>query len=138
MKRTYMLILAVLAVAVFAGLVYAVLRVAHVSEPAVTTIHGPTARRLWATGVVAIALIGVVAGGLALARPSGRFGTTLGRLGSVVAGVIAALNGGLVLAVANGGPGSGNGVVGGAAALVLGVGAIGLGGLAFRRSRISG
>jgi hypothetical protein len=42
MKRTFALILA--AVALFAGLVYAVLVAAHVSEPAATTVYGP--RRL--------------------------------------------------------------------------------------------
>jgi hypothetical protein len=52
-----------------------------------------------------------------------------------VAGFIAAVNGGLNLAVANGGPGTGNGVVGGAAAFVLGLIALGLGGLALARSR---
>jgi Na+-driven multidrug efflux pump len=52
-----------------------------------------------------------------------------------VAGLIAAVNGGLNLAVANGGPGTGTGVVGGAAALVLGLIAMVLGGLALTRSR---
>ena len=47
----------------------------------------------------------------------------------------AVVNGGLVLAVANGGPGAGNGVVGGAAALVLGLIGMVLGGLALARSR---
>lgn len=139
MKRTYVLSLAVLAaVALFAGLVYAVLRAAHVSEPAATTIHGPTARRLWATTVAGWALASVIAGGLALARPTGRFATLSWKRGAGVAGVIAALNGGLVLAVAQGGPGSGNGVVGGAAALVLGLAAIVLSGLGLARSRSSG
>jgi len=130
MKRTYISSLALLAaIALFAGLVYTVLRVAHVSEPAATTIHGPTLRRLWATAVVGLALASVIAGGLALVRPAGRFATLHWRRGIRVAGVIAAINGGLVLAVANGGPGSGNGVVGGAAALVLGLAAVALGGL---------
>lgn len=130
MKRTPLLSLAALAgVALFAGLVYAVLRVAHVSEPAATTIHGATVRRLWATSTVVLALAGVVVGGLALARPASRFATRNWRRGTLVAGAVAAINGGLVLAVADGGPGSGNGVVGGAAALVLGLAAVALGGL---------
>jgi Family of unknown function (DUF6223) len=90
------------------------------------------------TIVAVLALVGVVIGGLALARPASRFGTASGRLGAIVAlvaGLIAAVNGGLVLAVANGGPGSGNGVVGGAMALVLGLMAAVLGGLALARSR---
>jgi hypothetical protein len=85
-----------------------------------------------------LALVGVAIGGLALARPASRFGTSSGRLGAIVAlvaGPIAAVNGGFVLAIANGGPGTGNGVVGGAGALVLGLIALALGGLALARSR---
>lgn len=136
MKRILALILiALAAAALFAGLVHAVLVAARVAEPAVTTVYGPTARRLWATTVAALALVGVVIGGLAVARPASRFGAASGRLAAIVAGLIAAINGGLVLAVANGGPGSGNGVVGAAGALVLGLIAMALGGLALARSR---
>ena len=141
MKRTFALILAALvAVALFGGLVHLVLVAAHVSEPASTTVHGLTSRRLWATTVAVLALVGVVIGGLALARPASRFGTGSGRLAAIVAlvaGLTAAINGGLNLAVATGGLGSGNGVVGGAAALVLGLIALALGGLALARSRRS-
>jgi uncharacterized protein DUF6223 len=45
------------------------------------------------------------------------------------------VNGGLNLAIANGGPGTGNGVVGGAAAFVLGLIAVAIGGLALARCR---
>jgi len=139
MNRTFVFILAALAAAaLFVGLVHAVLVASHVSEPAATTVYHMTARRLWATTVTLLAMAGVLIGGLALARPSNRFGTSSGRLGAVVAlvaGIIAAANGGLVLAVATGGPGSGNGVVGGAEALVLGLIALALGGLALGRSR---
>jgi hypothetical protein len=136
MKRTFVLILAVLAAAaLFAGLVHGVLVVAHVSEPAATTVHGPTPRRLWAGTTALLAVLAVVIGGIALARPAGRFGTASARLGVVVAGLIAAICGGLNLALAKGGPGTGNGVVGAAAAVVLGLIAIALGGLAQARSR---
>jgi hypothetical protein len=139
MKRTFVLILAALAAAaLFGGLVHFVLVSAHLSEPAATTVQGLTPRRLWATTVIVLALVAVVIGGLALARPAGRFGAASGRIGAIVplvAGTIAAVNGGLVLAVASGGPGTGNGVVGGAAALVLGVIGTGLGALALARSR---
>src|SRR5215510_10394109 len=142
MKRTFALILAALAAAaLFGGLVHAVLVAAHVSEPAATTVYGLTTRRLWATMVAMLALVGVVIGGLALARPASRLGAASGRLGAIVAlvaGLIAAVNGALNLAVANGGPGSGNGVVGGAAALVLGLIAVVIGGLALARARRSG
>jgi hypothetical protein len=58
-----------------------------------------------------------------------------GAIVALIAGPIAGINGGLNVAVATGGPGTGNGVVGGAAALVLGLIAIALGGLALARSR---
>jgi peptidoglycan/LPS O-acetylase OafA/YrhL len=128
MKRTLGLSFAALAaVALFAGLVHAVLVATGVSEPAATTVYGPTSRRLWAT----------TAGALALVRSVRRIGHG-GRRGAMVAlvtGPIAAVNGGLVLALATGGPGSGNGVVGGAGALVLGLIGMTFGGLALRRSR---
>ena len=138
MTRTLALaVVALAAAALLAGLVHAVLVATGVSEPAAITVYGPTPRRLWATMAGALALVGVVVGGLALARSIRRIGNG-GRLGAtvaLVAGPVAAINGGLVLAVANGGPGSGNGVVGGAAALVLGMIGTALGALALRRSR---
>jgi hypothetical protein len=139
MKRSFAIILAAAAAAaVFGGLVHAVLVAAHVSEPAATTVYGLTPRRLWATTVALLALVGVTIGGLALARPTSRVGTASGRLGAfvaLVAGLVAAVNGALNVAVANGGPGTGNGVVGGAAAFVLGLIALAIGGLALSRSR---
>jgi hypothetical protein len=134
MKRSFAVVLAILpAVALFAGLVYAVLVAAHVSEPATTTIHGLTPRRLWATTVAGVALVGAAIGGLALRRTAGRIDTGDGRMGAIVA-LVAGLN----LALATGGPGTGNGVVGGAAAVVLGLVAMTLGGLGLARSRRSG
>jgi Family of unknown function (DUF6223) len=100
-----------------------------------------TADRLWATTVAVLALVGVVIGGLALARSAGRIGTGNGRMGAIVAlvaGLIAVVNGGLVLATADGGPGTGNGVVGAMVALVLGVIGMVLGRQALTRSRRSG
>jgi uncharacterized protein DUF6223 len=139
MKRTFVIVIAALAAAaLFGGLVHAVLMAAHVSEPAATTVHGLTPRRLWATTAAGLALAGVVVGGLALARPASRFGTASGRFGAIVAlvaGLIAVVNGGLNLAVATGGPGTGNGVVGAAAAFVLGLIALAIGGLALARCR---
>ena len=139
MKRTFVLILAAVAVvAVFGWLVHMVLVAAHLSEPASTTVYGMTPRRIWATVVAVLALIAVVIGALALRQSAGRVGSGNGRMGAVVAmmtGLIAAVNGGLNLAIAKGGPGSGNGVVGGAAALVLGLIAITFGGLALARPR---
>ena len=138
MKRALALaFVALAAAALLAGLVHAVLVATGVSEPAAITVYGPTSRRLWATAAGALALVGVIVGGLALARSIRRIdnGGRLGASVALVAGPVAAINGGLVLAVANGGPGSGNGVVGGAGALMLGVIGMALGALALRRSR---
>jgi hypothetical protein len=121
--------------------VYVVLVAVHVSEPAATAVHGPTPRRLWATGVAVLGLGSVIIGGVALRRSAGRIGSGNGRrvaIAALVMGVIAAVNGGLNLAVATGGLGSGNGVAGGAAALVLGLSAVALGGLALGRSHRTG
>ena len=139
MKRSVVFILAIVAAAAaFAGLVHAVLVAAQVSEPAATTVYGPTVRRLWATGAAALTVAGVGIGGLALARPGSRVGTASGPLGGILAlaaGLIGLINGVLNLAVARGGPGTGNGVVGAAAAVVLGMIAIAIGSLAMARSR---
>lgn len=139
MKRTFTILIGVVAAAaLFAGLVHAVLVAAHVSEPAATTVYGVTPRRLWATTSALLALVGVVIGGLALARPVSRFGSASGRLGGIVAliaGLLAVVSGGLNLAVANGGPGTGNGVVGAGVAFVLGLIGVAIGGLAWVRWR---
>jgi hypothetical protein len=138
MSRTFVIILAALAAAaLFAALVHGVLVVAHVSKPTGTTVYGATPRRLWAGSVMALAAAGVVIGGLAVLRAARGIGNH-GRRGAIVAlvaGPIAVVNGWLVLAFATGGPGSGNGVIGGAAAFVLGLIAMALGGLALARSR---
>lgn len=140
MKRTIVLIPgALVAVALFGGLVYAVLVAAQVAEPAAATVNGLTSQRLWATTGAGLALVGAVIGGLALARPASRFGAGgLGAMAALAAGLIGVVNGGLVLTVASGGPGTGNGVVGGAAAVVLGLIAMALGGRALARSRRAG
>ena len=138
MKRIFVIMLgALVAVGLFAGLVHVVLVAANASEPAATTVYGPTARRLWATTAAVLALAGVVIGGLALygaARGIGNHGQR-GAIIALIVGLIAVVNGGLNLAVANGGPGSGNGVVGGAAAFVLGLIGMVLGGMALARIR---
>ena len=134
MKRTVSLILiSLVAVAVFAGLVHLVLVATQRADPAPTTVHGLTLQRLWATGAAGVALVSDIIAGVALARRATRRATV-----AMIAGLIAGINGGLVLAVANGGPGTGNGVVGGAAALVLGIAAVVLGGFAVSRARTVG
>jgi hypothetical protein len=138
MKRTFAIFLAgFVAAALFAVLVHAVLVAAHVSGPLTNRVHGMTLRRLWATMAVGLGLAGVIIGSMALVRAARRIGNH-GRNSAIVAlvtGIIALVNGGLNLAVATGGPGTGNGVVGGAAAFVLGLIGMALGGLALSRSR---
>jgi len=140
-RRVAIVLAAITAAALFVGLVHTVLVAAHLSEPAATTVYGLTPRRLWATTAAVLALMGVVIGGLAAARPPvSRFGIVDSRRGPIVAlalGLTAAVNGFLNLALASGGPGTGNGVVGGAAAFVLGAIAMALGGLALARGRRS-
>lgn len=138
MRRIFALILAGLAaVAVFGGLVCTVLAAAQVSEPTTNTIHGATPRRIWATTCAVLGLASVIIGGQALRRSaapiSGKW--RKGAIVALVTGLLAAANGALNLAVATGRLGSGNGVVGGAAALVLGLIGMSLGGRAVARFR---
>lgn len=138
MKRTFLLILTALAaLALFGALVHGVLVIAHLSQPAPTTVHGMTARRLWASAAALLALTGVVMGGLAVARPVSPFpaGGRRRATAALMAGLFGAVIGVLNLAAAKGGPGTGNGVVGAAAALVLGLVAVALGGVALIRVR---
>lgn len=139
MKRIFALTFGALAaVALFGGLVHAVLVAAQVSESAAITVYGPTSQRLWATTAALLALAGVVIGGLALTRAARRIGPGKGRNGAIVAlvaGLTAAITGGVLLTTANGGPGTGNGVVGAAMALVLGLIAMTVSGLALAPSR---
>lgn len=123
--------------AVFALLVHAVLVAAGVAEPAGVTVSGLTVRRLWASAAAVLGVAGVLGGMLAQPRPSR--GTDRGlsrwRVVAFTAGGLAVANGLVNLAMATGGPGTGNGVVGAAAALVLGLAAIGLAAWARRRGR---
>jgi FtsH-binding integral membrane protein len=134
MKRTLTLVLAgLVAFAVFAGLVHLVLVATHRADPAATTVYGVTYQRVWASIAAGVALASCVTGGVTLTRRAPRLA-----IAAMIAGLIGAINGGLVLAVANGGPGSGNGVIGGAAAFVLGIAAVALGGFAVSRARTVG
>lgn len=127
MNRTYVFLAALAAAAALAGGVHLVLWIAQVAEPAATTVQGPTTRRLWASAAAALALAGAAGGAIAWLRPASRFGTRRGIFPVILAGAAGMVNGGFVLALADGGPGSGNGVVGGAAAVALGLVAVGFG-----------
>jgi uncharacterized membrane protein len=139
MKRTFTYIfIALSALAIFVGLVHAVLVIAQISKPATTTIYGPTTRRIWATTAAMLALISVIIGVRTFRQPSVRINprkTKIWVFVAILLGFIALVNAMLNLANANGGPGSGNGVVGAAAALVLGLTGMVLGLLAFARYR---
>jgi hypothetical protein len=137
MKRAFTVtLISAAAIGVFGALVHAVLVVGHVAEPASATVHGLTLRRAWATASAGLALLGVIAGGLAQTRSAAGRGDRMRAVAIIAAsaGLLAAVSGGINVAMARGGPGSGNGVVGGAAALILGLVAVALGARALTRS----
>jgi len=110
-------------------------------QPAAASVYAMSSGRLWATLAAVLGLIGVVIGGLALARPAGRFGTAAGRLGAIVAlaaGLSGIALGGLVVATSAGGVGTGHGRGGAIVALVVGLIATAVGGMALARSRRTG
>ena len=77
-----------------------------------------------------VGLMGVVLGGVALARSAGRIGIAAG-----VAGLISVIVGGLHAANSAGGIGTGNGLAGAIVAMVVGLISMVLGGLALARAR---
>lgn len=93
--------------------VFAAPTLAQVSvEPTDPRSYGMTSGRLVATLAAVVALIGIVIGGLALARPAGRFGAAFWRFGAIAAGLIGAVVGGLRVATAGGLGTGGGGVLG--------------------------
>ncbi|MER7395256.1 DUF6223 family protein [Streptomyces sp. NPDC000151] len=75
---------------------------AHASvQSAATTVYGPTPDRIRASAAALLALTGVVIGGLAVARSTGRIGTGNGIAAGYIAlalGLIATVLGGMALA----------------------------------------
>ncbi|GAA3485279.1 DUF6223 family protein [Streptomyces yanii] len=112
---------------------------AHASvQPIAASVYTMTPGRLGASMAALIGLTGLVVGGLALARSSGRIGTGNARsraLVALVASPISVALGGLVVATADGGLGTGNGLGGGIVAVLVGLIGTVLGGLALARSR---
>jgi hypothetical protein len=102
--------------------------------------HVMTEDRLRAVLAMLVALLGVVSGGWALrfATDSGRRSARPSAIVALVAGLSGASLGGVVVGTAKGGLGTGHGLGGGIVALLLGLIAIGLGGLARMRSRVHG
>jgi hypothetical protein len=112
---------------------------AHASVAA--GVIGPGSGRTGANVAAVVALIGVVIGGLALARSAGRIGTGNGRNGAIAAlvlGLMGMVLAGLHLATNTGAIGTGSGRLGAIVALVLGLTGIVLGRLALARSRRTG
>jgi hypothetical protein len=110
----------------------------HVAAQQAVSSYALTSGRLWSFVAIGLGLIGVVVGGLALARPAGRLGINTGRLGAALAlgaGLIGAVVGAVVVAASGGQLGTGGGLAGGVVGIALGlVGAV-VGGLALARSR---
>jgi hypothetical protein len=110
-------------------------------QPPPVSVYTLTPERIAATVAAVVGLIGVVIGGLALARSASRVGTGNGRRGAIgaivalVMGPIGLVIGGLVVATADGGLGTGNGLGGAVVAMVAGLIGVALGGLALVRSR---
>src|SRR5215510_4415065 len=105
--------------------------------PAATYSQSPqigiTAGRARALVAVAVALISLVIGGLALARPAGRIGNGRARsIAALVLGLIGFVIGALA-ATANGGLGTGSGLGGALVAMIMGLIGMALGGLALAR-----
>ena len=138
-KRTFTyIVVALAAVALYAGLVHLILMVANVSKSAPSTVYGLTSKRQFALGAMGLALVSVIFGWRSFRKSASRISNLTGKSGAIVAivtGLVAVIGGGLNLATANGGPGSGNGVIGSAQALVLGLIGMFLGGLAMARFR---
>jgi hypothetical protein len=132
-------LLAAAAAALLGGFGLATPAAAYASaQSAAVDAYTLTTGRLVGTVAALLALAGMVAGGLALARSTGRIGHGDGKgaaIVAMVAGPTGMAIGGLVVAAADGGPGTGNGIVGGFAALMIGLIATVLGWLALTRSR---
>jgi hypothetical protein len=106
--------------------------------PMAVSTYALTAGRFWSLVAGLVAVVGVVLGGVALARSAGRVGGTAGQRLSITglgAGLTGAVIGGLVVGAADGGPGTGYGIVGGFMALAIGLVAMGVSGLALIRAR---
>jgi hypothetical protein len=112
-------------------------------QPVVAGLFAMSSGRVGSSLAIVGGLIGIVIGGRALARSSGRsradtdIGATDGGKAPVAMalGLISLIVGGLTVATADGGVGSGDGIAGAVVAMVLGLVAIVLGGLARARTR---
>lgn len=111
-------------------------------QPVAASVSTVSVGRVGASMSALVGLLGAVSGGLALARSTGqgRIGAWARRNGVVTAlaaGFVALVVGGAVAATADGGLGTGNGLGGACFAMILGLLAVTLGGLARSRSQPS-
>ncbi|MBF6239095.1 hypothetical protein IU474_18765 [Nocardia otitidiscaviarum] len=103
------------------------------AEPVAAGASELSAGRLGGLVAALVGIAGVVVGGLALARRGGRLGTGGAAIAAAVAGLFAIALGALVVVTADGGLGTGNGLGGGIVAMVIGLIALIVGGLARAR-----
>ncbi|WP_238598488.1 DUF6223 family protein [Saccharothrix sp. ALI-22-I] len=111
------------------------------AEQSAAAATGIGSGRFVPTAAGVVGLIGVVLGGLALARSTRRVDAGNGRRGAIaagVAGLIGVVVGALHLANSAGGFGTGNGRAGAIVAVVVGLTSMVLGWLALARSRRTG
>lgn len=121
-----------------AGLVPVEPAVAYASVQLVAADHGMTSGRLGPTLTALMGLLGLIAGGVALVRATGRTGSRGGKkqaISALVLGTSSLGLGTLFAAQADGGPGTGNGIVGAWLAMLLGVIGLTLAVLALARTR---
>jgi hypothetical protein len=110
----------------------------HTHLLAAASVTTMSAGRLGASIAAVLGLAGLVVGGLALARPAGRFRGRRGATLALAAGLLGLAIGALVVATSDSGIGTGNGRGGAYLAVVLGLVAVALGGLGLTRYRRAG
>jgi FtsH-binding integral membrane protein len=118
-----------------AGLFLSVMMTPAIAHASVLVVRGLTSGRLWALLPGVIALISIIIGGLAL-----RFSARIefkkrGGITALVGGAVCIILSIVHLARATGGFGTGSGKLGAIVALVLGITAMILGGMALSRYR---
>lgn len=132
-------LLRAVAATLLAGFSLATPAVAHASvQPAAASVYTLSAGRIGASAAALLGLVGVIIGGVALARADRMSNRASAAIAALAVGLISMTLGGLVAATAKGGIGTGNGLGGAYVALVVGLISTVLGGLALARSRRTG
>ncbi|MFF7438561.1 DUF6223 family protein [Streptomyces sp. NPDC008122] len=137
-------VLALTGAAVIGGLAFAVPAAADPAvQPVAASVYTLGPGRVAAASAALVGLLGVVNGGLALARTTGRghvrtWARRHGAVTALVAGPVAVAVGAVVAATADGGLGTGNGLGGAYVAVLVGLAAVALGWRARARARRTG